>query len=82
MPVPDSQLNDPAINTAMTKAEVLTDPGARATAWAAIDKQVTGTAAAIPWYWDKPPLVKSSDVKAVVSKSNAAWDLSFSALTK
>jgi peptide/nickel transport system substrate-binding protein len=76
------QLNDPAINKAMTKAEVLTDPGARAKAWAAIDKQVTGTAAAIPWYWDKPPLVKSSDVKAVVSKSNAAWDMSFSALTK
>jgi peptide/nickel transport system substrate-binding protein len=76
------QLNDPAINQAMTKAEVLTDPGARAKAWAAIDKQVTGTAAAIPWYWDKPPLVKSTDVKAVVNKSNAAWDMSFTALTK
>jgi peptide/nickel transport system substrate-binding protein len=76
------QLNDPAINTAMGKAEVLTDPGARAKAWAAIDKQVTGTGAAIPWYWDKPPLVKSTDVKAVVNKSNAAWDVSFTALTK
>ncbi|MEA2435928.1 MAG: peptide/nickel transport system substrate-binding protein [Thermoleophilaceae bacterium] len=76
------QLNDPAINKAMSQAEVLTDPSARAKAWAAIDKQVTGTAAAIPWYWDKPPLVKSTDVKAVVSKSNAAWDMSFSALTK
>jgi peptide/nickel transport system substrate-binding protein len=76
------QLNDPAINKAMTAAEVLTDPSARAKAWAAIDKQVTATAAVIPWYWDKPPLVKSTDVKAVVSKSNAAWDMSFSALTK
>jgi peptide/nickel transport system substrate-binding protein len=76
------QLNDPAINSAMAKAEVLTDPAARAKAWAAIDKQVTGTAAVIPWYWDKPPLIKSPDVKAVVSKSNAAWDLSFTALTK
>jgi peptide/nickel transport system substrate-binding protein len=76
------QLNDPAINKAMSNAEVLTDPAARAKAWAAIDKQVTGSAAAIPWYWDKPPLVKSTDVKAVVSKSNAAWDMSFSALTK
>jgi peptide/nickel transport system substrate-binding protein len=76
------QLNDPAINKAMAQAEVLTDPTARAKAWAAIDKQVTGSAAAIPWYWDKPPLVKSTDVKAVVSKSNAAWDMSFSALTK
>jgi peptide/nickel transport system substrate-binding protein len=76
------QLNDPAINAAMSKAEVLVDPAARAKAWAQIDKMVTGTAAAIPWYWDKPPLVKSPDVKAVVSKSNAAWDMSFSALTK
>jgi peptide/nickel transport system substrate-binding protein len=76
------QLNDPAINKAMGSAEVLTDPTARAKAWAKIDKQVTGTAVVIPWYWDKPPLVKSTDVKAVVSKSNAAWDMSFTALTK
>jgi peptide/nickel transport system substrate-binding protein len=76
------QLNDPAINSAMDKAEVLADPAARAKAWADIDKQVTGTAAVIPWYWDKPPLVKSSDVNAVVSKSNAAWDMSFSSINK
>jgi peptide/nickel transport system substrate-binding protein len=76
------QLNDPKINAAITKAEVLSDPTARAKAWAEIDKMVTGTAAVIPWYWDKPPLVKSPDVKAVVSKSNAAWDMSFSALSK
>jgi peptide/nickel transport system substrate-binding protein len=76
------QLNDPKINKAMAKAQVLVDPAARAKAWAEIDKMVTGTAAAIPWYWDKPPLVKSPDVKAVISKSNAAWDMSFSALTK
>jgi peptide/nickel transport system substrate-binding protein len=77
-----AQLNDPAINKAMAAAEVLIDPAARAKAWAAIDEQVTGTAAVIPWYWDKPPLVKSTDVKAIVSKSNAAWDMSFSALAK
>jgi peptide/nickel transport system substrate-binding protein len=76
------QLNDPAINKAMDTAETIVPADQRATAWAAIDKQVTGTAGAIPWYWDKPPLVKSSNVKAVVSKSNAAWDLSFTALTK
>jgi peptide/nickel transport system substrate-binding protein len=76
------QLNDRAINSAMAKAEVIVDPAKRAQAWANIDKLVTGTAAVIPWYWDKPPLVKSPDVKAVVSKSNAAWDMSFTALTK
>jgi peptide/nickel transport system substrate-binding protein len=76
------QLNDPKINAAITKAEVLSDPAERAKAWAEIDKMVTGTAGVIPWYWDKPPLVKSPDVKAVVSKSNAAWDMSYSALSK
>ena len=76
------QLNDPKINAAITKAEVLSDPAERAKAWAEIDKMVTGTAGVIPWYWDKPPLVKSADVNAVVSKSNAAWDMSFSALSK
>jgi peptide/nickel transport system substrate-binding protein len=76
------QLDDPKINAAITKAEVLSDPAERAKAWAEIDKMVTGTAGVIPWYWDKPPLVKSPDVKAVVSKSNAAWDMSYSALSK
>jgi peptide/nickel transport system substrate-binding protein len=77
-----AQLNDPKINAAINKAEVLVDPAARAKAWAKIDKMVTGTAAVIPWQWDKPPLVKSSNVKAVVSKSNAAWDISYTAITK
>ena len=31
----------------------------RAQAWAAIDKQVTGTAAAIPWLWDKTTGIES-----------------------
>jgi peptide/nickel transport system substrate-binding protein len=76
------QLNDPKINQAITKAETIVDPAQRATAWAAIDKMVTGTAAVIPWTWDKPPLVKSTDVKAVINKANAAWDVSYTALTK
>jgi peptide/nickel transport system substrate-binding protein len=76
------QLDDPKINSAISKAQVLVDPDERAKAWAEIDKMVMETAAVVPWYWDKPPLVKSSDVKAVVSKSNAAWDISFTALSK
>jgi len=77
-----AQLNDPKINAAINKAEVLVDPAQRAKAWAEIDKMVTGTAAVIPWQWDKPPLVKSSNVKAVISKSNAAWDVSYTSITK
>jgi peptide/nickel transport system substrate-binding protein len=76
------QLNDPKINKAITAAETIIDPAKRATAWAEIDKMVTGTAAVIPWTWDKPPLIKSTDVKAVVSKSNAAWDVSYTSVSK
>src|SRR3954454_7030655 len=76
------QLDDPKINKAIAKAEVLIDPAARAKAWAQIDKMVTGTAGVIPWTWDKPPLIKSTDVNAVINKANAAWDVSYTALTK
>jgi peptide/nickel transport system substrate-binding protein len=75
------QLNDPKINEAISKAEVLVDPAARAKAWAEIDKMVTGTAAVIPWTWDKPPLIKSTNVKAVINQANAAWDMSYTAVS-
>ena len=76
------QLNDPRINKAIGKNEVIVDQAQRAKAWAQVDRMVTGTAAAIPWMWDKPPLVKSTDVQAVVNKSNAAWDVSYTGLKK
>jgi peptide/nickel transport system substrate-binding protein len=56
------QLNDPKINAAMAKAEQLQGIDARAKAWAQIDRMITATAAAIPWLWDKQPLVTSKDV--------------------
>jgi peptide/nickel transport system substrate-binding protein len=76
------QLDDPEINKAMDKAELIIDPAQRADAWAKIDKQVTATAAAIPWQWDKPALVKSTNVNAVINKANGAWDVSFTSLKK
>jgi peptide/nickel transport system substrate-binding protein len=74
------QLDDPKINRAMEKAELLVDLEERSVAWARIDEQVTATAAAIPWQWDKSALVKSSNVNAVINKANAAWDMSFTSL--
>src|SRR5207244_7299966 len=67
------QLNDPKLNKAMDDAELVVDPAQRAKAWANIDTLVTATAAAIPWQWDKTVLVKSTNVKAVINKANAAW---------
>jgi peptide/nickel transport system substrate-binding protein len=48
-----SQLDDPAVNRAMQAAETLTDPQARARAWAAIDRQVTALAPAIALGWPR-----------------------------
>jgi peptide/nickel transport system substrate-binding protein len=75
-----TQLNDPKLNKAMDAAELVVDPAERASAWAKIDREVTATAAPVPWQWDKAVLVKSTNVNAVVNKNNAAWDLSFTAL--
>jgi peptide/nickel transport system substrate-binding protein len=70
------QLDVPAINEAMDKAELVVGNDARAQAWADIDKQVMEQAAAITWQWDKPFLVRSANVNPVLNKANAAWDLS------
>jgi peptide/nickel transport system substrate-binding protein len=74
------QQNDPRLNKEMDAAETLIDPAERAAAWAKVDRQVTATAAPIPWLWDKTVLVKSTNVNAVINKWNAAWDLSFTSL--
>ena len=71
-----SLLNDKTLNSEMDKAETVVGDQARAQAWANIDKKVIGTAAAIPWMWDKPYLVRASNVNPVLNKANAAWDLS------
>jgi peptide/nickel transport system substrate-binding protein len=69
------QLDDPKIDRAMDKAELVVDPDERAKAWAEIDRQIIATAAPIPWMWDKTVLVKSTNVDSVINKWNAAWDL-------
>jgi peptide/nickel transport system substrate-binding protein len=70
------QLDVPAINEAMDKAELVVGDAERAKAWAEIDKMVTEQAGAIPWQWDKPILVRSANVNGVLNQANAAWDLS------
>src|SRR3954466_9861092 len=71
-----SLLNDKALNAEMDKAETVVGDAPRAQAWADIDKKVIDTGAAIPWMWDKPYLVRASNVNPVLNKANAAWDLS------
>ena len=73
-------LDDPEINKAMDEAEVINDQAERNKAWGEIDKMLTEDAVAIPWLWDKQPMLLSTDVNGVVNQSIATWDLTFTSL--
>jgi peptide/nickel transport system substrate-binding protein len=75
-----SELDVPAVNAAMEKAKTITAPEERAQAWADINKQVTEQAPAIPYVWDKNPLLASKNVNAVASGFNGQWDLTYTSL--
>jgi peptide/nickel transport system substrate-binding protein len=74
------ELDVPAINEAMDKAELLTDPKERAAAWAKIDTMVTEQAPLVPWIWDKQALLRSADTNGAVSEFNSMWDLAWTSL--
>jgi peptide/nickel transport system substrate-binding protein len=75
------QVNDPKINAAMQKAALVTDPTARAQAWANIDKMLVSQAVAVPEDFDNQPNIHSKDVAAVDALWNeGTWDLDFTSL--
>jgi peptide/nickel transport system substrate-binding protein len=75
------QVNDPTINAAMQKAALVTDPTARAQAWANVDKMLVNQAVAIPEDFDNQANVESSDVAGVNQLWNTGtWDLDFTSL--
>jgi ABC-type transport system substrate-binding protein len=71
-----SRLDVPAINAAMDAARVLADPAERAGAWARVDAAVMDRFAVIPLLWSRQPLLRSADVRGVVHRAHATWDLS------
>ena len=75
------QVNDPQINAAMQKAALVTDPTARAQAWANVDKMLVNQAVAIPEDFDNEPNLESKDVAGVNQLWNdGTWDLDFTSL--
>jgi peptide/nickel transport system substrate-binding protein len=74
------QLNDPKINAGIAKAQTISDPKQRAEAWGKLDDQITETAAAIPWLWDKLPNVRSKNVKGVIAIWNSSWDFAYTSV--
>ena len=73
------QLDVPAINEAMDKAELL-PKDQRAQAWADIDKMVTEQAPAVPWIFDNDVLLESANVNGVASTANALWEIPWTSL--
>jgi peptide/nickel transport system substrate-binding protein len=76
------QLDDPAINKAISDAVTITDEKQRAEAWAKIDDQITALAPAVPWVWDNDVLVRSANVNGVANLFNGEWDLAYTSITK
>jgi peptide/nickel transport system substrate-binding protein len=75
-----AQANDPKLNAAMNAATTLTDPAARAKAWAAVDRTATGEAFYIPWLWDNQINFASKNVNGVKNNFNSSWDFTASSL--
>jgi peptide/nickel transport system substrate-binding protein len=73
------ELDDPKINAAIDKAELLPKEE-RPAAWGAIDKMIVEQMPVIPWIWDKTPLIQSDNVNGVASVSNAQWELAWTSL--
>lgn len=71
-----SQANDPTLNAQMDQAETLTNETARANAWGALDKAVTGQAFVVVWLWDNEVGYTSKNLHGVqwIFNSND-WDL-------
>jgi peptide/nickel transport system substrate-binding protein len=75
-----SQLDDAKIDAAIDAAKTLTDPAARAKAWADVDREITAAAPAVPLVWDRVSMAHSADVLAVANESLGVWDLAFTSI--
>jgi peptide/nickel transport system substrate-binding protein len=76
-----SQQNDPAINDAMAKAALVTQPAARIQAWANVDKMLVNDAVAVPEDFDNEPQIESKNVAGVNMLWNEGqWDFAFTSL--
>ena len=75
-----SELDVPEINRAMASAAMLPTGDERNKAWGEIDRMIVEQAAAVPWVWDKTPLLASKDVQAVANEYTTGWDLAYTSL--
>jgi peptide/nickel transport system substrate-binding protein len=76
-----SQLNDPQVNAAMEKAELVVGEPARAEAWAKIDEELVQQAAAAPEVFASSANIEGRNVAGVNQLWNTGtWDYDFTSL--
>jgi peptide/nickel transport system substrate-binding protein len=73
--------DDKTVNDAMDKATTVTDPTARAKAWADVNKQIVEKAPAIPAIWSSNALLKGTQVHGVLDTWNNDWNLTWSSVS-
>ena len=75
------QVDDPAINAAITRAALVPDLAGRAQAWAAVDRLLVAKAVAVPETFNSQANIESSDVAGVNAMWNGGtWDFDFTSL--
>ena len=76
-----SEANNPVLNKQMDEAEELTEPEARANAWAKLDKEITNEVYVVTWLWDNEVGFTSKNINGVKWPFNGGdWDLTASSL--
>jgi peptide/nickel transport system substrate-binding protein len=75
-----SQLNDPAINQAITRANYTTNPALRAQRWGQVDRMIMAQAPVVPWLWASNANTRSANVQGVINPTSGLWDLAFTSL--
>ncbi|MCW2993732.1 MAG: hypothetical protein JWQ18_1227 [Conexibacter sp.] len=75
-----SLFREPKVDAAMNAAAQAVGDD-RLAKWAAIDKQLVGDAAGIPFVWDQSTLVHAANVAGVPNPYDGLWDLSFTSIT-
>ena len=75
-----SRLSNPSVQALMDEAATTTGEADRADRWADVDRRLTELAPGVPIVWNREPNLRSEDVKGVLDRELAAWDLSFTSL--
>ncbi len=74
------ELDVPAVNAALEKAKLVTEPEERAKAWAGANRMIMAQAPSIPYMWDYQAIAASPNVRGVQNGYSTTWDWNFTSL--